>query len=124
MNRILALQFAFDRMIYDVHMVDYDPIKDIEAFWDHYALENISAIVFQLLRTYLDGDIGENRLKKDEEMQEFATALYRVLIAYCIANYRHIDLSKMQLSGEAKERIGKELELSRKVADFFGRLSE
>ncbi|HAU54347.1 hypothetical protein [Sphingobacterium multivorum] len=123
MNRILALQFAFDRMIYDVHKVDYDPIKDIEAFWDHYALEAISAIVFQLLRTYLHGDIGENRLKKDEEIQEFATALYRVLIAYCIANHHHIDLSTVQLSEEAKERIGKELELSKKVAEFFGRLS-
>ncbi|WP_286848614.1 MULTISPECIES: hypothetical protein [Sphingobacterium] len=124
MNRILALQFAFDRMIYDVHKVDYDPIKDIEAFWDHYALEAISAIVFQLLRTYLDGDIGENRLKKDEEVQEFVAALYRVLIAYCIANHHHIDLSTLQLSAEAKERIGKELELSRKVAEFFGRLSK
>lgn len=111
-------------MIYDVHKVDYDPIKDIEAFWDHYALEAISAIVFQLLRTYLDGDIGENRLKKDEEVQEFVAALYRVLIAYCIANHHHIDLSTLQLSAEAKERIGKELELSRKVAEFFGRLSK
>ncbi|WP_286897759.1 hypothetical protein [Sphingobacterium sp. UBA6317] len=124
MNRILALQFAFDRMIYDVHKVDYDPIKEIEAFWNYYALDAISANILQLLSTYLDGGVGENRILKDEEMQEFATALYRVLIAYCIVNHRHIDLRKMQLSAEAEERVGKELELSKKVAEFFGRLSE
>ena len=124
MNRILALQFAFDRMIYDVHKVDYDPIKDIEAFWNHYALDAISANILKLMSTYLDGDAGENRLLKDKEMQGFATALYRALIAYCIVNHRNIDLRKMQLSAEAKKRIGKEIELSKKVAEFFGRLSE
>ena len=124
MNRILALQFAFDQMIYDVHKVDYDPITEIEAFWNHYALDAISANTLQLLSTYLDGGAGENKLLKDEEMQEFATALYRVLIAYCIVNHRNIDLRKMQLSAEAEERIGKEIELSKKVAEFFGRLSE
>ena len=122
MKRILALQFAFDRMIYDVHIDDYDPIKEIETFWNRYALETVSANILQLLSTYLDGDAGENKLLKDEEMQEFATALYRVLIAYNVANYRHIDLRKMQLSAE--ERIGKELELSKKVAEFFSRLSK
>lgn len=124
MKRILALQFAFDWMIYDVHKVDYDPIKEIEAFWNQYALDAISAHILQLLSTYLNGGLGENRLLKNEEMQEFATALYRVLIAYCIVNHRNIDLRKMQLSAEAEERIGKELELSKKVTEFFGRLSE
>ncbi|WP_336837179.1 hypothetical protein [Sphingobacterium siyangense] len=124
MNKILALQFAFDRMIYDVHKVDYDPIKEIEGFWNEYALETISANILQLLSTYLNGGAVKNRLLKDEKMQEFATALYRVLIAYCIANHQHIALSTVQLSAEAKERIGKELELSRKVAEFFGRLSK
>ena len=124
MKRILTLQFAFDWMIYDVHKDYYNPIKEIEAFWNHYALETISANILQLLSTYLDGGAGENRLLKCEEVQEFATALYRVLIAYCIANYRNVDLRKMQLLAEAEERIGKELELSKKVAEFFGRLSE
>ncbi|MGJ1325583.1 MULTISPECIES: hypothetical protein [Sphingobacterium] len=124
MNRILALQLAFDMMIYDVHKVDYDPIKEIEAFWNHYALETVSANILQLLSTYLDGGAGVNRLLKDEEMQEFATALYRILIAYCIVNHRNIDLGKMQLSAESKVRIRKELELSKKVAEFFGRLSK
>ncbi|MDF2852371.1 MAG: hypothetical protein K0S31_3056 [Sphingobacterium multivorum] len=124
MNRILALQLAFDMMIYDVHKVDYDPIMEIEAFWNHYALETVSANILQLLSTYLDGGAGVNRLLKDEEMQEFATALYRILIAYCIVNHRNIDLGKMQLSAESKVRIRKELELSKKVAEFFGRLSK
>lgn len=111
-------------MVYDVHQDDYDPVKEIEAFWNHYALDAISANIIQLFSTYLDDGAGENRHLKDEEMQEFATALYRVLIAYCIVNHRNIDLRKMQLSAEAEERIGKELELSRKVAEFFGRLSK
>jgi hypothetical protein len=123
MNRILALQFAFDWMIYDVHKVDYDPIKEIEAFWNNYILDAICTNILQLLSTYLDGGAGENRSLKDEEMQEFAIVLYRALIAYCIVNHRNIDLCKMQLSAEAKVRIEKELELSKKVAEFFGRLS-
>ncbi|MDR6735408.1 hypothetical protein [Sphingobacterium sp. 2149] len=123
MKRILVLQFAFDWLIYEVHKVDYNPIKEIEAFWNHYTLDAISANTLQLLSTYLDSGAGENRLLKDEEMQEFATALYRVLIAYCIVYHRNIDLRKMQLSAEAKARIGKEIELSRKVSEFFSRLS-
>lgn len=111
-------------MIYDVHIDDYDPIKEIETFWNRYALETVSANILQLLSTYLDGDAGENKLLKDEEMQEFAIALYRVLIAYSVTNYRHIDLSKMKLSAEAKVRIEKEMELSKKVAEFFSRLSK
>ncbi|WP_313156046.1 hypothetical protein [Sphingobacterium multivorum] len=124
MKRILVLQFAFDWFIYEVHKVDYDPIKEIEAFWNQYALDAISANILQLLSTYLDGGLGGNRLLKDEEMQEFVTALYRILIAYCIVNHRNIDLGKMQLSAESKVRIRKELELSKKVAEFFGRLSK
>lgn len=110
-------------MIYDVHKVDYDPIKEIEAFWNQYALDAISANILQLLSTYVDSGAGENRFLNDEEMQEFAIALYRVLIAYCIAYHRNIDLLKM-LSAEAKECIEKEIELSRKVAEFFCRLSK
>jgi len=124
MKRILALQLAFDLMIFDIHKDNYDPIKEIESFWNEYALETTSANILQLLSTYLDVGLEENKPLKDADIQEFATALYRVLIAYCVANYRHIDLRKMQLSAEAKARIGKELELSKKVAEFFGRLFE
>jgi len=124
MNRILALQLAFDLMIFDVHKDDYDPIKDIEAFWNEYALETISANILQLLNTYLNGGLEENKLLEDVKMQEFATSLYRVLIAYCVANYSHIDPSKMQLSAGAKVRIKREIELSREIAEFFSRLSK
>ncbi|WP_293887833.1 MULTISPECIES: hypothetical protein [unclassified Sphingobacterium] len=124
MNRILALQLAFDLIIFDVHKDDYELIKDIEAFWNEYALETISANILQLLSTYLDGGLEENKLLEDVKMQEFATALYRVLIAYCVANYRYIDPSKMQLSAEAKLRIKREIELSREIAEFFSRLSK
>ncbi|WP_294347902.1 hypothetical protein [uncultured Sphingobacterium sp.] len=124
MNRILALQLAFDLMIFDVHKDNYDPIKEIESFWNHYALETISANLLQLLSTYLDGGLEENKPLKDAEMQKFATAVYRVLIAYCVANYRHIDPSKMQLSAEAKLHIKREIELSREIAEFFSRLSK
>ncbi|MGJ1438880.1 hypothetical protein [Sphingobacterium siyangense] len=124
MNRILALQFAFDRLIYDVHKADYDPIKEIEAFWNHYALEAVSTNTLGLLIVYVDGDAEKNSFLKDEEMQVFVTALCRALVAYCIANHRNIDLGNMQLSTEAKERIVKELEMSKKIVDFFGRLSK
>ncbi len=124
MNRILARQLAFDLIIFDVHKDDYDPIKEIESFWNHYALETISANILQLLSTYLDVGLEENKPLKDADMQEFATAICRVLIAYSIANYRHIDPSKMQLSAEAKVRIKREIELSGEIAEFFSRLSK
>lgn len=124
MKRILALQFAFDWMIYDVHKDDYDPIKEIETFWNRYALETVSANTLELLITYVNGDVKKNSFLKDEEMQVFVTALCRALIAYCITNHRNVDFRKIQLSVEAKERIGKELELSKKIVDFFSRLSE
>ncbi len=124
MKRILALQLAFDLIIFDIHKDNYDPIKDIEAFWNEYALETISANILQLLSTYLYGGLEENKPLKDVELQEFATAMYRVLIAYCVANYRLIDPSKIQLSAEAKVRIKREIELSREIAEFFSRLSK
>ncbi len=105
-------------------MVDYALIKEIEAFWNHYELEALSANTLELLIAYGDGNVKKNSLLKDEVMQGFVTALCRALIAYCIANHRHIDLSEIQLSAEAKERIGKGLELSKKIVNFFGRLSE
>ncbi len=55
-------------MIYDVHKVDYDPLKEIEAFWNHYELDAICANILKSLRTYLDASAGDNRLLKDEEM--------------------------------------------------------
>ncbi len=111
-------------MIFDVHKDDYDPLTEIESFWNHYALETISANILQLLSTYLDSGLKENKPLKDADMEEFATAVYRVFIAYCVANYRHIDPSKMQLSAEAKLRIKREIELSREIAEFFSRLSK
>lgn len=124
MKRILALQLAFDLIIFDIHKDNYDPIKEIEAFWNEYALETISANILQLLSTYPDVGLEENKPLKDADMQEFATAMYRVLIAYCVASYRHIDPSKMQLSAEAKLCIKREIELSREIAEFFSRLSK
>ncbi|PUV22697.1 hypothetical protein [Sphingobacterium athyrii] len=77
MKRILALQFAFDWMIYDVHKVDYDSIKEIETFWNRYALNTISANILVLLSAYVDDGVERRQLLKDEEMQEFAIAVYR-----------------------------------------------
>lgn len=110
-------------MIYDVHMVDYDPIKEIETFWNRYALNTISANILVLLSAYVDDGVERRQLLKDEEMQSFATALYRVLIAYCIVNHRNVDITKAQLSSEENELVENEQELSKKVADFFSRLS-
>ena len=124
MKRIFALQFAFDWMIYDVHKADYDPIKEIETFWNQYPLDAISANILDLFSAYVDDGIAKRQLLKDEEMQEFATALYRVLIAYCIVNHRKVDITKVQLSSEADEIIEKKMELSKKAAEFFGRLSK
>ncbi|WP_341831236.1 hypothetical protein AACH28_18855 [Sphingobacterium thalpophilum] len=124
MNRILALQFAFDRLIYDVHKADYDPIKEIETFWNRYALDTISDNILELLGAYVNDEMQKDWSYIDEEMYEFATELYRVLIAYCVANYRPTDLTKLELSAKARERIAKELEMSKKIVDFFGRLSK
>lgn len=122
MNRILALQVAFDLMIYDVHRADYDPIKDIEAFWNTYSI-NSSADYMVAMLTYCSTEHAEkDRLLADEQIQAFAIALYRALIAYVLLQYRHLQLHSMQLSAEAKKRIDKELEMSQKIADFFSRI--
>ena len=124
MKTILALQFAFDWMIYDVHKVDYDPIKEIETFWNRYALDTISANILELLGAYFSDGMEKDWSYTDEEIQEFAIALYRMLIACCVANHRHTDLTKLELSAKTKVRIEKELELRKKIADFFSRCSK
>ncbi|MGJ1346876.1 MULTISPECIES: hypothetical protein [Sphingobacterium] len=124
MKRILALQFAFDWMIYDVHKVDYDPIKESETFWDRYALNTISTNILVQLSAYVDDGVERHQLLKDEEMQEFAIAVSRLLIASCIVNHRKLDITKAELPSEVNALLEKELELSKKIADFLSRLSK
>lgn len=114
MKRILALQFTFDWMIYDVHKVDYDPIKESETFWDRYALNTISTNILVQLSAYVDDGVERCQLLKDEEMQESAIAVYHLLIAYCIVNHRKLDIAKAELSSEANALLEKEFELSKK----------
>lgn len=84
-------------MIYDVHKVDYGSIKEIEIFWDRYALNAISANILVLLSAFVDDGVERRQLLKDEEMQEFAIAVYRLLIVYCIVNHRKLDITKAEL---------------------------
>jgi len=50
-----------------------------------------------LLRAYVDDGVERRQLLKDEEMQEFAIAVYRLLIVYCIVNHRKLDITKAEL---------------------------
>lgn len=73
--------------------------------------------------THCSGERAEkDRLFADDQIQAFAIALYRALIAYILLQYQRLELHSLQLSVEAKERIDKELEMSQKIADFFSRL--
>jgi len=38
-------------------VVDYTLIKEIEAFWNHYDLEALSANTLELLIAYVDGNM-------------------------------------------------------------------
>ncbi|QRY59773.1 hypothetical protein [Sphingobacterium siyangense] len=102
----------FERTLYDVHESDYDPLKDIEAFWKQYSIGMIRDNLIEL----------QSKLNS-EQFSEFLLDLLRALIAYLTAHLSHLDLAPLSLS-EVFETSKEELKTSKEISDFFQRVPQ
>ena len=106
-----------DRPFYEIHEDSYDPLKCIERFWDHYSLVTIRENLYALdLKCKTLGEATESKL---ESLQQtlFLSDILRALIAYFLTHSRQIDTGQLKLS--ALEANMEELQLTKKINDFF-----
>ena len=111
-----------DRPFYEIHEDSYDPLKCIESFWDNYPLVSIREYLYALdfkcknLETAAEGKL--------EAVQQtlFLADVLRALMAYFLVHCRHLDTTQIKLS--TLEANMKELQLTRKINDFFQSINQ
>ncbi|WP_313263937.1 hypothetical protein [Sphingobacterium sp.] len=107
-NYLLALE----RTLYDVHESDYDPLKDIEAFWKQYSIGLIRDNLIEL----------QSKVNS-EALSGFSLDVLRALVAYLKAHLSNLDLVPLSLS-EVFETSKEELKATEIISDFFNRISQ
>ncbi|MCT1533014.1 hypothetical protein M3B46_18580 [Sphingobacterium daejeonense] len=118
MNPNYSKFLSFDLALYEIHDDGYDPLKTIGTFWSKYPMQVICDYLIELQTDLKLRSPNAEQKIDDEQLYAFSTDLYRVLVAYLIAHYKEIDLSKI-LSSPVRAIVKEELETSKKVYDFF-----
>lgn len=104
--------FALERTLYDVHESDYDPLKDIEAFWKQYSIGLIRDNLIEL----------QSKVNS-EALSGFSLDVLKALVAYLTAHLSNLDLTPLSLSG-VFEASKEELKATKEISDFFNRISQ
>jgi len=103
-------------VIYETHRSGYDPVKNVQDFWDKYPLSTIKDYIVVLHPDTVDNE----KTKDNPQLSEFSVELLRVLIAYLMIHTTQLDLGKVSISIELhKESI----DTSKAISDFFNRVS-
>lgn len=119
-SNVLALELA----IYQVHEPAYDPIKKIVEFWSKYDINTIQNTINMLLKKSADRSASENVLEICHK-QVFAVDMMTVLIAYFHVNKDFMDIGKIDISEAETTLISlDELEITKRIHEFFGRIAE
>jgi len=104
---------SFDRTLYDIHQPEYNPLKEIKAFWKHYPIGQIRDNIIALQSKKVNSDL----------LSEFSIDLLRTLAAYLTAHVSNLDLTPLSLS-EVFETSKEELKATKEIFDFFQRVSQ
>lgn len=106
-----------DMVIYETHKEGYDPIKNVQDFWERYTLSTIHEHIVALQ------PIANNTEKKYsiDQLSTFSVDLLRTLIAYFMMHMDNVDLGKVQISMAVNEE---ELKTTKKISDFFLAVSQ
>ena len=103
-------------VIYETHRSGYDPVKNVQTFWDKYPLSTIQDYIIAL-----QPDTSDNEnLKDNPQLSEFSVELLRVLIAYFMIHMAQLDLGKVSISLEVNKET---IDTSKAISDFFNRVS-
>lgn len=105
-----------DMVIYETHREEYDPIKNVQNFWEKYSLSTIHEHMFALQP---DVDNKERNYSIDQ-LSAFSVDLLRTTIAYFMMHMDKVDLGKVQISTSVNEE---ELATTKRISDFFNQVS-
>lgn len=120
MKEFLNKLTALDLIFYEVHKEDYDPIKDIRAFWNAYDISTCNEYFIALFTVYSGNPLDKEPLFDADQMFDFMVALMRMYTAYHMAHYRNIDLEKVTISAYDNSKItAEELKIGEKMYRFF-----
>ncbi|WP_336834471.1 hypothetical protein [Sphingobacterium siyangense] len=103
-----------DLVIYETHRSGYDPVENVQTFWDKYPLSTIQDYIIAL-----QPDMGDKE-KDNPKLSEFSVELLRVLIAYFMIHTTQLDLGKVSISLEVNKET---IDTSKAISDFFKRVS-
>lgn len=105
-----------DLVIYETHISGYDPVKNVQDFWDKYPLSTIKDYIVVLHPDTIDNE----KMRDDQQLSEFSVELLRVLIAYLMIHTTQLDLGKVSISIELNKES---IDTSKAISDFFRRVS-
>jgi len=111
-----------DRPFYEIHEENYDPLKAIANFWNHYSLVTVREYLCALdLKCKTTETATENKIETLQQTLFFADIL-RALIAYFLMHSRQIDTGQIKLA--TLEANMEEIQLTKKISDFFQSINQ
>ncbi len=108
-KRITCL--SLDMALYGIYQPEYNPLKNIQTFWDRNSLQQIRDNIIELQSNV-----------NSEQLSKFLLDLLRALAAYLTAHLSNLDLAPLSLS-EVFEMSKEELKATKTISDFFQRVS-
>lgn len=124
MEKFFSDVVDFDLTLHEVYEKVYDPIRHIVDFWNAYDIKVCREYLFELLIMYFGNPQNKKRRFTTDQMTAFIIALMRMQMSYYMASAKNIDLSKIDWSLLTNNKIAaEELEMSKKIHEFFHRSS-
>ncbi|MDR2273209.1 MAG: hypothetical protein LBF27_20025 [Sphingobacterium sp.] len=105
-----------DMVIFETHQPGYDPVKNVQNFWEKYPLIAIQDYIVALQPDTRD----KENLNGNSQLSEFSIELLRTLIAYFMIHMTQLDLGKVSISLEVNKEA---IDTSKAISDFFNRIS-
>ncbi|WP_286766680.1 MULTISPECIES: hypothetical protein [Sphingobacterium] len=105
-----------DLVIYETHRSGYDPVKNVQDFWDKYPLSTIKDYIVVLHPNTVDNE----KMSGNPQLSEFSVELLRVLVAYFMIHMTQLDFGKVSISVETNKEA---IDISKAISDFFNRVS-
>ncbi|MGE8377261.1 MAG: hypothetical protein ACN6PN_02895 [Sphingobacterium sp.] len=124
MEKFFSDVVDFDLTLHEVYEKVYDPVRQIVDFWNVYDINVCREYLFELLIMYWGNPQNKKRRFTTDQMTAFIIALMRMQMSYYMASSKNIDLSKIDWSLLTNNKIAaEELEMSKKIHEFFHRSS-
>jgi len=122
MKAIYEDLLQLDRPFYEIHEKNYDPLKAITNFWNHYSLVTVREYLCALdLKCKTTETATENKIETLQQALFFADIL-RALIAYFLMHSSQFDTGQIKLA--TLEANMEEIQLTKKINDFFQSINQ